>query len=147
VTSRFTPEDTRVLLRSLTITVVLLCPSIVAGQSLRSSSVVAIPAGVVRLTDKAAVAQQLTPMSWQTAFDDSVVTRRSMTRRGAIVGAIIGGVIGGVGGAQLNFGCPTSSDACHARAEEITAEVTLAAVGALLGAGVGALIGRVSSRP
>jgi hypothetical protein len=132
-------------LRRLIITVALLSPTVVAGQSLRSANVVAIPAGVVRTTDKAAVSQQLPPMSWQSAFGDSVVARRSGTRRGAIIGAIVGGVIGGVGGAQLNFGCSVTSDSCNARAEEIKAEVTLAAVGALLGAGVGALIGRLSS--
>lgn len=133
-------------LRSLIFTVALLCPSVVAGQSLRAANVVAIPAGVVRITNKTAVSQQLPPMSRQSAFGDSVVTRKSGTRRGAIVGAIIGGVIGGVGGAQLNFGCLLNDDPCNAQAEEIKAEVTLAAVGALLGAGVGALIGRVSSK-
>jgi len=132
-------------LRRLIITVVLLCPSVVASQSLRSANVVAIPAGVVRITDKAAVFQQLPPMSVPWASGDSVVARRSGTRRGAIIGAIVGGVIGGVGGAQLEFGCLVTSDSCNARAEEIKAEVTLAAVGALLGAGVGALIGRLSS--
>lgn len=134
-------------LRRLIITVALLCPSVVASQSLRSANVVAIPAGVVRLTDKAAGSQQFAPMSTPWAFGDSVMTRKSRIRRGAIVGAIVGGVIGGVGGAQLHFGCLLNGDPCHARAEEIKAEVTLAAVGALLGAGVGALIARVSSRP
>ena len=133
-------------LRSLIITVALLFPSVVAGQSLRSANVVAVPAGVVRITDKAAVSHQLPPMSWQSAFGDSVVARLSGTRRGAIIGAIVGGVIGGVGGAQLNFGCRLNGDPCHARAEEIKAEVTLAAVGALLGSGVGALIGHLSSK-
>ena len=133
-------------LRSLILTVAILFPCVVAGQSLRTANVVAIPAGVVRITDKDAVSQQLSPMSWQSAFGDSVVARRSGTRRGAIIGAIVGGVIGGVGGAQLEFGCLTTRDSCNARAEEIKAEVTLAAVGALLGSGVGALIGRLSSR-
>ena len=133
-------------LRSLIITVALLLPLVVAGQLPRSANVVAIPAGVVRITDKAPITQPRHPMSVQSAFGDSVVTRRSRTLRGAFIGAIVGGVIGGVGGAQLNFGCLTTSDTCNARAEEIKAEVTLAAVGALLGAGVGTLIGRLSSR-
>lgn len=132
-------------LRSLIITVALLFPGVVAGQSLRSANVVAIPAGAVRISDVAAVSQQLPPMSVQSALGDSVVTWKSRTRRGAIIGAIVGGVLGGVGGTQLNFGCKVTGDSCNARAEEIKAEVTLAAVGALLGAGVGALIGRVSS--
>ena len=133
-------------LRSLMITVVLLFPSVVAGQSLRSANVVAIPAGVVRLTDKAAVSPQHSPVSWQSAFADSVMTRRSRIRRAALIGAIVGGVIGGVGGTQLNYDCPTISEPCHARAQKTEATVGLTAVGALLGAGVGALIGRLSSR-
>lgn len=133
-------------LRSLIIAVALLFPGVVAGQSLRTANVVAIPAGVVRISDKAAVSHQLPPMSVQSAFGDSMVTRRSRTLRGAIIGAIVGGVLGGVGGTQLNFGCAVTGDSCNARAEEIKAEVTLAAVGALIGAGVGALIGRVSSK-
>lgn len=133
-------------LRSLIITVVVLFPGVGAGQALRSATVVAVPAGVVRITDTAAVSRQLPPMSLLSAFGDSVMTRRSRTLRAALIGAIVGGVIGGVGGAQLEFGCLTTSDSCNARAEEIKAEVTLAAVGALLGAGVGALIGRLSSR-
>ncbi len=133
-------------LRSLIIAGALLFPSVVPGQSLRSTNVVAVPAGVVRITDKTALSRQLPPMSLQSAFGDSVVTRRSRTRRAALIGAIVGGVIGGVGGAQFEFGCLTTSDSCNVRAEEIKAEVTLAAVGALIGAGVGALVGRVSSR-
>lgn len=133
-------------LRSLMSTVSLLVPSVVSGQSLRYSNVVAIPAGVVRSTDKAAVSQQPPTFSVQSAFRDSVVTRKSRIRRAAMIRAIVGGVIGGVGGAQLNFGCLTTSDSCNVRAEEIKAEVTLAAVGALIGSGVGALIGRLSTR-
>lgn len=134
-------------LRSLIITVALLCPSVVASQSLRSANVVAIPAGIVRLTDKDAVSQRFASMSTPWAFGDSVVTRKSRIRRGAIIGAIVGGVIGGVGGTQLSYDCPTISEPCHARAQKTQATVGLAAVGALLGAGVGALIARVSSRP
>jgi hypothetical protein len=132
-------------LRRLIISVILLCPSVVAGQSLRSANVVAIPVGVVRITDKAAVAQQLTPMSWQSAFDDSVVSRKSMTLRGAIIGAVVGGVVGAVAGSQVNTGC--MRDPCNSQAKKVQFTVGLAGVGSLIGAGVGALIGRLSSKP
>ena len=130
-------------LRSLIITVALLFPGVVAGQSLRSANVVAIPAGIVRITDTAAVSQQLLLTSVYAAVGDSGVTRRSGTLRGAIIGAVVGGVLGAVAGTQVHTGC--KSDPCNVQAKKIQFTVGLAAIGALIGSGVGALIGRVSS--
>ena len=133
-------------LRSLIIAVALMSPGVVAGQSLRSANVVAIPAGIVRITDTAAVSQQLGPTSVLAAVGDSGVTRRSRTLRGAIIGAVIGGVLGAVAGTQVHTGCLVTSEPCNVQAKKIQFTVGLAAVGALIGSGVGALIGRVSSK-
>lgn len=133
-------------IRSVFFTVALLLPAVVAGQSLRSAQVVAIPAGVVRTTANAALAQQLLPMSVPSALGDSAVTRKSRILHGAMIGAVVGGVLGAVGGTQLHYDCPTTSDPCHARAQKNEATVALAAAGSVLGFGVGALVSYVSHR-